>query len=63
MNETNCFNSTDIGAADIYTLTMRESGEGRALPATNAAASDRLMERLAYWASVPVALGSVWALL
>jgi hypothetical protein len=62
MNETNCFNSTDIGAADIYTLTMRESGEGRAQASTNAA-SDRMLERLAYWAYVPVALGGMWALL
>ncbi|KAH7358709.1 hypothetical protein B0T11DRAFT_330471 [Plectosphaerella cucumerina] len=26
VNDTNCFNSTDIGAADIYTVTMRASG-------------------------------------
>ncbi|KAK3298719.1 uncharacterized protein B0H64DRAFT_81128 [Chaetomium fimeti] len=59
MNETNCFNSTDIGAADVYTLTMRESGEGRDKP--NAAA--RGLHQLAYWAYVPLALGGVWALL
>ncbi|KAH6628152.1 hypothetical protein F5144DRAFT_515246 [Chaetomium tenue] len=62
MNETNCFNSTDIGAADIYTLTMRESGANLAATAGNAA-SDRLVQRLAYWAYVPLALGGVWALL
>ncbi len=28
VNETNCFNSTDIGVADIYTLTLRASGQG-----------------------------------
>ncbi|CRK12310.1 hypothetical protein BN1723_009685 [Verticillium longisporum] len=26
VNSTNCFNSTDIGAADIYTITTRASG-------------------------------------
>ncbi|EEY15766.1 conserved hypothetical protein [Verticillium alfalfae VaMs.102] len=26
INSTNCFNSTDIGAADIYTITTRASG-------------------------------------
>ncbi|KAK3185544.1 hypothetical protein K4F52_005642 [Lecanicillium sp. MT-2017a] len=26
VNETNCFNSTDIGFADIYTITSKESG-------------------------------------
>lgn len=26
VNKTNCFNSTDIGAADIFTVTMRASG-------------------------------------
>ncbi|KAL2268815.1 hypothetical protein VTJ83DRAFT_3661 [Remersonia thermophila] len=30
VNETNCFNSTDIGIADIYTLTLRAPGEGAA---------------------------------
>ena len=26
VNSTNCFNSSDIGVADIYTVTMRRSG-------------------------------------
>jgi hypothetical protein len=36
VNETNCFNSTDIGVADIYTLTLRASGQG-AVNASSAA--------------------------
>ncbi|KAM0276524.1 hypothetical protein ACHAQH_006673 [Verticillium albo-atrum] len=29
VNSTNCFNSTDIGAADIYTITIRKSGSDK----------------------------------
>jgi len=37
VNETNCFNSTDIGVADIYTLTLRASGEDPNAPRTSGA--------------------------
>jgi hypothetical protein len=59
VNETNCFNSTDIGAADIYTLTMRESGSNIASPSAAAPA----LQKLAAWAYVPVLVGGLWALL
>lgn len=31
MNETNCFNSTDIGFADMYTITTKEPGAEKTL--------------------------------
>jgi hypothetical protein len=30
VNETNCFNSNDIGFADVYTIVTRASGQGNA---------------------------------
>ncbi|AEO54538.1 hypothetical protein MYCTH_2297204 [Thermothelomyces thermophilus ATCC 42464] len=61
VNETNCFNSTDIGVADIYTLTLRESGQTTTLAAGNAAS--RSLGSLARWAYAPVLLGGLLALL
>ncbi|KAK4135831.1 hypothetical protein BT67DRAFT_376679 [Trichocladium antarcticum] len=63
VNETNCFNSSDIGVADIYTLTLRapgqssvESGARRTLALDGNAA-------VAYLGYLPVVLGGLWALL
>lgn len=68
VNETNCFNSSDLGIADIYTLTVRASG------ATNATsdaehrfyffrrgAARSIFATLLGWA--PVVLGGMWILL
>jgi hypothetical protein len=60
VNETNCFNSTEIGVADIYTLTLRASGQGNL--ATSGAV--RGAGALAYWGYLSlVLLGAVWAVL
>lgn len=37
VNETNCFNSTDIGFAEVYTITTKRSGSSDYV--TNAAGS------------------------
>ncbi|KAL1841073.1 hypothetical protein VTJ49DRAFT_7457 [Mycothermus thermophilus] len=58
VNETNCFNSTDIGIADIYTLTLRAPGEG-AVRTSGAAPLARYAGYL-----LPVVLGAaMWALI
>ncbi|KAK0628315.1 hypothetical protein B0T17DRAFT_614250 [Bombardia bombarda] len=55
VNETNCFNTTDLGVADIYTITVRASGQPQAqigdngtapVPATSAAGAQHR-----FWAS------------
>ncbi|KAM7219346.1 hypothetical protein V8F06_005245 [Rhypophila decipiens] len=67
VNETNCFNSSDLGIADVYTLTVRASG------ATNITSdaehrfyffrrggSRSVLATLLGWA--PVVLGGIWVL-
>ncbi|KAL2198345.1 hypothetical protein P885DRAFT_32740 [Corynascus similis CBS 632.67] len=61
VNETNCFNSTDIGVADIYTLTLREPGQGT--PKTANAASRSDLGSLAYSVYASVLFGGLLALL
>ncbi|KAK4247717.1 hypothetical protein C7999DRAFT_14325 [Corynascus novoguineensis] len=61
VNETNCFNSTDIGVADIYTLTLRESGQGNAKVANAASRSD--LGSLAHSVYASVLFGGLLALL
>ncbi|KAK4096366.1 hypothetical protein N658DRAFT_436265 [Parathielavia hyrcaniae] len=62
VNETNCFNSTEIGIADVYTLTLRASGQGN-----NTSGAARALQlggsALAYWGYLPIVLGGLWALL
>ncbi len=65
VNETNCFNSTDIGIGDVYTLTLRASGQG-AVNATSGAG--RVVEmmwsgRMAWAGYGALAVGGLWALL
>ncbi|GJD04051.1 hypothetical protein ColKHC_12876 [Colletotrichum higginsianum] len=60
VNETNCFNSTDIGFADVFTITTRESGQGYAA-ATSGAAGLRSALGTAGW--VPLVVGALWAAL
>lgn len=57
VNESNCFNSTDLGAADLYTINILESGRDK-LALTSAAAS---LARLAGW--VPLVAGGLWMML
>ncbi|KAL2160984.1 hypothetical protein VTH06DRAFT_8696 [Thermothelomyces fergusii] len=59
VNETNCFNSSDIGIADVYTLTLREPGQAR-FRANNAAAAAAAAPS---WAFASVLLGGLLALL
>lgn len=61
VNETNCFNSSDIGFAELFTLTLRESGQGEA--SISAAAHGLAANSLAYWGYLPVVVGGLWALL
>lgn len=51
VSEENCFNSTDLGVADIYTMVVRASGQSAA--ATSAAV--RRLARSLGW--LPAALG------
>ncbi|KAG7291969.1 hypothetical protein NEMBOFW57_001998 [Staphylotrichum longicolle] len=65
VNETNCFNSTDIGVADIYTLTLRASGQSANINATSAAVRSFQLAGSAavYGAYAAVLLGGLLALL
>ncbi|KAJ4290052.1 hypothetical protein N0V88_006556 [Collariella sp. IMI 366227] len=64
VNETNCFNSSDIGIGDIYTMTLRASGQTNV---TTSGALQTLSRRGAlayyYWGYVVLMVGGVWALL
>ncbi|KAL2117698.1 hypothetical protein VTJ04DRAFT_7358 [Mycothermus thermophilus] len=59
VNETNCFNSTDIGFADVYSLTLRAPGEGT----RTSAASPSVSQLARYWGYLPAVMGLMWALL
>lgn len=54
VNETNCFNSTDIGFADVYTITTKKAGTDMS---SGAAA------RLGWAGWAPLGLVGLWALL
>ncbi|GKT45854.1 uncharacterized protein ColSpa_06035 [Colletotrichum spaethianum] len=60
VNETNCFNSTDIGFADVYTITTQESG-ANFVTGTSAAARPQPAWAVASWA--PLVVGALWAML
>jgi len=60
VNETNCFNSTDLGVGDVYTMTLRDSGQ---VNVTSPNAASRSLGTLAYWTYAPVLLGGLLALL
>ena len=59
VNETNCFNSTDIGFAEIYTLTIKNSGSN-VYESTSGA---DLSKHLSWAGFLPLALGAMWVLL
>ncbi|KAK1826882.1 hypothetical protein QBC39DRAFT_186916 [Podospora conica] len=56
VTEDNCFNSTDIGFADIYTLTVRASGQ-------TLAGSGAARQLLPFLSWLPVVFGGMWLLL
>ncbi|KID97470.1 hypothetical protein MAJ_06532, partial [Metarhizium majus ARSEF 297] len=58
VNETNCFNSTDIGFADMYTIATKMSGSDTYI--TSAAASLRALSWMGY---VPLVVAGLLALL
>ncbi|KAI4598626.1 hypothetical protein KJ359_002516 [Pestalotiopsis sp. 9143b] len=61
VNETNCFNSTDIGFADIYTITTKESGS-TANATTSAAVASFLRSSSSWLGYLPLLLASTWFL-
>ena len=69
VNETNCFNSNDIGFADVYTITTRASGQGNASLTSDAETRfwyfgrNRKGSLLAYAGWLPVMLGGLWVLM
>lgn len=64
MNETNCFNSSDIGFSDVYTITTKAIG-GNATSDAHSLSFRRSRHFSAWhylgWA--PVVLGGLWVLL
>ncbi|KAK3372312.1 hypothetical protein B0H63DRAFT_527164 [Podospora didyma] len=60
VNETNCFNSTDIGIGEIYSLTVRASGQGNI---TSGAERSIARGAFSYLGFLPLALGGLWVLL
>ncbi|ORY55697.1 uncharacterized protein BCR38DRAFT_356716 [Pseudomassariella vexata] len=66
VNETNCFNSTDIGFADLYTITTKAIGS-TANATTSGAGAIADLRSSSSWASwlgyVPILVGGVWYLL
>ncbi|KAK1999471.1 hypothetical protein LX36DRAFT_710073 [Colletotrichum falcatum] len=61
VNETNCYNSTDIGFADVYTITTKESGGGLVAGTSAAAPPPSAWSAAAGWA--PLLAGALWAVL
>lgn len=56
VNESNCFNSTDIGFADIYTITTKESGTDNY---TRTSAAERTMTAVGWAGWAPLAFAGV----
>jgi hypothetical protein len=65
VNETNCFNSTDLGFSDIYTITTKEVGAIVNATTTSAAALVHSIRAsgAAWMGYVPMALGALLLLL
>lgn len=63
VNDTNCFNSSDIGVADIYTLTLRASGQNASSGAARRVVLGFDVGAMAYLGYLPIVLGGLWGLL
>ncbi|KAK4117087.1 hypothetical protein N656DRAFT_700034 [Canariomyces notabilis] len=64
VNETNCFNTTEIGVADIYSITLRASGQTVNGATSGAGRTFRVGGNvLAYIGYLPLLVGGLWALL
>ncbi|KAF7560467.1 hypothetical protein G7046_g3703 [Stylonectria norvegica] len=59
VNETNCFNSTDIGFAEIYTITTKESGVDNYIKQSGA----DLLRRISWAGWLPLLGAAVWLVL
>ncbi len=68
VNESNCFNSTELGFADVYTITTRTPGLGNA-STSDAEASFLYFSRqrrssiMAYAGWLPAIFGGLWLFL
>ncbi|KAH8907648.1 hypothetical protein BR93DRAFT_559105 [Coniochaeta sp. PMI_546] len=67
VNETNCFNSNDIGFADVYTITNRASGANNVTSGAEATffyfGRNRSRSWLSYAGWLPAVVGGLWVLL
>jgi hypothetical protein len=67
VNESNCFNSGDMGFADIYTVVTLASGQGNATSGAETRfwyfGRHRSAGLLSYVGWLPLALGGLWMLL
>ncbi|KAM3531384.1 hypothetical protein MY4038_004547 [Beauveria bassiana] len=55
VNESNCYNSTDIGFADIYSITRKESGSDNY---TNVSAAERTLHSVGWAGWTPILLAA-----
>lgn len=62
VNETNCFNSTDIGFAEIYTITTKEVGSTANTTSTSGAVASFMRSSSSWLGYAPLVLGSLWFL-
>lgn len=60
VNETNCFNSTDIGFAEIFTITTKKSGSDEYIIRSNDADS---LRRFSWAGWLPLLGAGLWVLL
>ncbi|OAA61904.1 hypothetical protein SPI_04763 [Niveomyces insectorum RCEF 264] len=67
VNETNCFNSTDIGFSDVYTMTTKLAGTNSSVTKSGAGSLFRRAQGSSAWLHyagwLPVVFGSAWLLL
>jgi hypothetical protein len=63
LNETNCYNSTDLGFASIYTITTQPINAAANIPSS---AASSLLSSHSVWAwlgYLPVFAGAAWFLI
>lgn len=67
VNEANCFNSNDIGFADVYTITNRASGAANVTSGAETSfyyfGRNRSRSWLSYAGWLPAVAGGLWMLL
>lgn len=64
VNETNCFNSTDIGFSEVYTITTKASGSNTTTSGAAPSFQFRRQQASSVWLQyggwLPLAVGIVW---